>query len=116
MYVRFPFQLDPSHDVAQSGHDDHVRELIEELLFVSYGERVNRPDFGCPLMERVFASETDEIAATTQTMVQTALQKWLGSLIQVLGVDVRYQGDEMVVTVSYRDLKTQKPAQARFVR
>jgi hypothetical protein len=116
VHIRFPFQLDPSHDVAHSHREDHIQELIEELLFVSPGERVNRPDFGCPLIEQVFAAETDEIAATTETMVRTSLQQWLGSLIQVLGVTVKYQNDQMIVTVSYRDRQTQKPATARFVR
>ena len=116
MFIRFPFQLDPGKDVAKSGSEDHIRQLIEELLFVSPGERVNRPDFGCPLIERVFASETDEVSATTQALVQTSLQKWLGRLITVLGVTVQYQGDQMIVTVSYRDLQTQTASTARFVR
>lgn len=116
MYIQFPFQLDSSQDVAQSSQEAHVQQLIEELLFVSYGERVNLPDFGCPLIERVFASETDEVAATTETMVQTALQKWLGQLIVVLDVTVQYQGDQMIVTVSYVDRQTRKPVQVRFVR
>jgi phage baseplate assembly protein W len=116
MFVRFPFQVDLSHDVALSHHDDHLRELIEELLFVSPGERVNRPAFGCPLIERVFASDTPELAAATQAMVQTSLQQWLGTLIQVLGVNVQLQGDLMVVTVSYQDRQTGRTAAARFTR
>ena len=117
MYIHFPFQIDSSQDVAQSDHDDHVQELLAEILLVSPGERVNRPDFGCPLIERVFAAETDEIAATTRTMVQTSLQTWLGGLILVLGVTVQYRGDQMVVTVSYLDRLTQTAKTAScFVR
>src|SRR4029078_449063 len=116
MFVRFPFQVDDSHDVALCSDEDHLLQLIEELLFVSPGERVNRPGFGCPLMERVFASETGELAATTQAMVQTSLQQWLGNLIQVLAVAVQYQGDQMIVTVSYQDRRTQRTSTARFTR
>lgn len=115
-FVSFPFQVDPSRNVAQSDDPDHVCQLIEELLLVSPGERVNRPDFGCPLIERVFGPETMEVAATTQTMVQTSLRQWLGGLIQVLGVDVAYQGEEMIVTVSYMDKASRKPQQVRVVR
>ncbi|HVR07643.1 MAG TPA: GPW/gp25 family protein [Thermoanaerobaculia bacterium] len=116
MFVRFPFQLDLGRDVAQSPDEPHLRELIEELLFVSPGERVNRPTFGCPLIERVFAPDTAETAAATQVMVQTSLQQWLGALIQVLGVNVQFQDDQMIVTVSYQDRRTRRTAAARFTR
>jgi uncharacterized protein len=116
MFIRFPFHMDLSHDVALSPGEPHLRELIEEVLFVSPGERVNRPAFGCPLMEQVFASETPELVAATQAMVQTSLQQWLGTLIQVQGVNVQIQGDEMTITVSYQDLQTGRTAAARFTR
>lgn len=115
-FIRFPFEVDPSSNVAQSQDPDHVRQLIEELLLVAPGERVNRPDFGCPLIERVFGPESMEVAATTQTMVQTSLRQWLGGLIQVLGVEVTYQGEEMVVTVSYMDKASRKVEQIQVVR
>jgi phage baseplate assembly protein W len=115
-FVRFPFQVDASRNVADSDDPVHVRELIEELLLVSPGERVNRPDFGCPLIERVFGPESMEVEATTQTMVQTSLRQWLGTLIQVLAVDVSYQGEEMIVTVSYVDKASKKAQQVRVVR
>ena len=47
------------------------------------GERVNRPDFGCGLLQLVFAPNSVELAATLQALVQGALQQWLGSLIRV---------------------------------
>jgi phage baseplate assembly protein W len=56
--------------------DDHIRDLIEQVLFTSPGERVNRPDFGSGLMQLVFAPNSDELATATQFMVQGALQQW----------------------------------------
>ena len=43
------------------------------------GERVNRPDFGCGLLQLVFAPNSVELAATLQALVQGALQQWLGT-------------------------------------
>ena len=69
--------------------DDHIRDLIEQVLFTAPGERVNRPNFGSGLLQLVFAPNSDELAAATQFLVQGALQQWLGDLIQVEGVERR---------------------------
>ncbi len=53
------------------------------MLFTAPGERVNRPDFGCGLMQFVFAPNSVELAATLQALVQGALQQWLGNLIRI---------------------------------
>src|SRR5262245_65560415 len=44
MNVDYPFHFDARGRTAQTGEDDHVRDMIEQLLFTSPGERVNRPD------------------------------------------------------------------------
>jgi Bacteriophage baseplate protein W len=40
--VTFPLQFDSRGQTAESTGDAHIRELIEQVLFVSPGERVNR--------------------------------------------------------------------------
>ena len=49
-------------------HDEHVRDLIEQLLFTSPGERVMRPDFGCGLLDLVFAPNSPELASTPRAL------------------------------------------------
>ena len=68
--------------------DDHIRDLIEQVLFTAPGERVNRPTFGSGLMQLVFAPNSDELATATQFLVQGALQQWLGDVVQVEAVAV----------------------------
>jgi len=46
MDIDFPFRFDARGRTAETGADDHIRDLIEEFLFTNPGERVNRPDFG----------------------------------------------------------------------
>ena len=46
MQLDYPFHFDGRERTAETGTDDHVRDMIEQLLFTQPGERVNRPDFG----------------------------------------------------------------------
>ena len=88
MNVDFPFHFDRRGRTAEVDYDAHLRDLIEQVLFTVPGERVNRPDFGCGLLQLVFAPNSDQLAATTQYLVQCSLQYYLGDLIQVDAVEV----------------------------
>lgn len=101
MEIDYPLHLDPRGRTAAADEPDHVRDLIEQVLFTAPGERVNRPDFGTGLLQLVFAPNGDELATATQFLVQGALQKWLGDVIELQGVDVSAQDSALVVTVRY---------------
>ncbi|MFI2257700.1 GPW/gp25 family protein [Streptomyces tubercidicus] len=98
--VAFPFRTDRRGRTAHAGHEDHVRDLIEQLLFTSPGERVMRPDFGCGLLELVFTPNSPELASAVELSVQASLQRWLGDLIEVESLDV--VSEENVVRVYLR--------------
>ncbi len=116
MQVDYPFHFDSRGRTAQSGYDKHIRDLIEQVLFTSPGERVNRPDFGSGLMQLVFRPNSDELTATTQALVQGALQKWLGEVIHVEAVDVRSEETTLYVTVQYVIRRSQQRQVAQFNR
>jgi phage baseplate assembly protein W len=97
----FPFHFDRLGGTAAAADDDHIREMIEQLLFTSPGERVNRPDFGSGLLQLVFAPNSPELAATLQFTVQAALQRWLGDLIDPQAVTVTSQDSTLEVAVEY---------------
>lgn len=104
----FPYRPDSRGRTASAEPDTHIRELIEQLLFTTPGERVNRPDLGTNIRQLVFAPNSDELATATQFMVQGALQHWLGTLIQVESVSVRADQEQLTVQVQYiirRDLE-----------
>ncbi|WP_261398912.1 GPW/gp25 family protein, partial [Streptomyces misionensis] len=42
----------------------HIHDLGEQLLFTGGGERVMRPDFGCGLLDLVFAPTAPELVST----------------------------------------------------
>jgi phage baseplate assembly protein W len=116
MNVDFPFHFDHRGRTATTGDDDHVRDMIEQLLFTNPGERVNRPDFGSGLLQMVFAPSSDELATATQFLVQGALQQWLGDLIQVETVQVESRDAALWVTVQYVIRRTEERQVAQFSR
>ena len=116
MNLDFPFHFDPRGRSAAADDDKHIRDLIEQVLFTAPGERVNRPSFGSGLMQLVFAPNSDALAAATQVTVQGALQQWLGDLVQVEAVDVRFYYAMLHVTVQYFLLQTQQRRVAEFGR
>jgi phage baseplate assembly protein W len=116
MNVDFPFTFDNRGRTAATDDDDHIRDMIEQVLLTSPGERVNRPDFGSGLMQLVFAPNSDELAATTQYLVQGALQQWLGDLIQVDEIQVESEDATLRVTIKYTIRRTQQQQVAQFTR
>jgi phage baseplate assembly protein W len=115
MNLDFPYHFDGSGRTARSGDDHHIRDLIEQVLFTSPGERVNRPEFGSGLMRLVFAPNSDELAAATQFLVQGALQQWLGDLIQVERVEVASEDSRLRVVVEYTVRRTEQRQTAQFI-
>ncbi|OQA42902.1 MAG: Gene 25-like lysozyme [Chloroflexi bacterium ADurb.Bin325] len=114
--IDYPFRFDSSGRTAATDGDEHIRDLIEQVLFTIPGERVNRPTFGANLMQLVFAPNSPELAATTQFLVQGALQEWLGELIQVEAVQVTSEDATLAVVVQYRIRRTQQRQTAVFTR
>jgi hypothetical protein len=116
MQIDFPYGLNHQKRTATTDYDDHIRDLIEQVLFTAPGERVNRPDFGTGLLQLVFAPNSDELATATESMVQGALQQWLKDLIQVEAVHVVSQDSTLRVTVEYRVRRNQESRTAQFSR
>lgn len=116
MQIDYPFHFDSRGRTAAIGEDEHIRDLIEQVLFTSPGERVNRPTFGSGLLQLVFAPNSDVLATATQVAVQGALQQWLGELIQVEAVQVTSIDAVLEVQVQYTVRRNQQRQVAQFRR
>lgn len=101
-HLDFPYHVDATGRTAMTGDADHVRDLIEQVLFTSPGERVMRPEFGSGVMALVFEPNSVQLAATTQLLAQAALQQHLAHLIALEAVTVEPNDANLVVTVAYR--------------
>lgn len=86
--VGFPLAVNSYGRLADPEYEQHVEQMIELVLFTAPGERVNRPDFGCGLLQLLFGPDTEVVASATEYLVRGALQKWLGDVLTVRKVEV----------------------------
>jgi phage baseplate assembly protein W len=110
----YPFRIDARGRTAGATSEQHIRDMIAQVLFTTPGERVNRPDFGCDLRQLVFAPSTSEQAPAIQYLVQGALQQWLGEWIQVEAVQVDSEENVLSVTVQYVVPQTEERRVVQF--
>jgi len=110
----FPYHFSDHGRTATTDRDDHIRDLIQQVLFTAPGERVMRPDFGAGLLSLVFEPNSTTLAAATQMLVQSALQLNLSHLIAVHSVDVRNDDAALRVDVTYSVLLDRTTHSASF--
>ena len=115
-YVAFPYRTDGRGRTHEAAREAWLHGLIEQLLFTLPGERVNRPDFGCGLMQLVFAPNSPELAVTVQALVQASLQQWLGQLLRIDEVAASSEDATLTVAVRYTVLETQQAGAVQFTR
>jgi uncharacterized protein len=116
MNIDFPFHIDGRGRTAATDDQDHIRDMIEQLLFTNPGERVNRPDFGSGLLQLVFEPNSTELAAALQFTLQASLQQVLGDRIQLQAVQVDTLDSTLQVTVQYVIRTDQQVQTAQFSR
>ena len=110
----FPYRFNERGRTAAAGGADHIRDLIEQVLFTSPGERVMRPDFGAGLLALVFEMNSAVLATTASVLVQSALQQHLSHLIAVSNVIVENIDSTLHVQVEYVVLSETAAQLARF--
>lgn len=104
--LAFPYRIDRTGRTSLTEPGREVRELMEQLLFTAPGERVMRPTLGTGAAQLVFTEAGEQLALSTQHLVQGGLQTWLGNRISVDGVDVTTEDSTLTITVRYRDRTT----------
>jgi Bacteriophage baseplate protein W len=112
--LAFPYRIDvdggtavlrsplTSHETP--GGDRHLRDLIEQLLFTSPGERVMRPDFGSGLARLVFEPSGEALAVALQAQMQAVILMHLGDRLELDDLAVEADGGSLRITVAYRPL------------
>jgi phage baseplate assembly protein W len=115
MNLAYPYQFDSRGHTAETADDKHLRDLIEQVLFVTPGERVMRPEFGSNVAQLVFAPNSPELAGASQMLIHGALQRWLGDLIAIEGVNVEASDASLSITVQYRPLRSDETVVQTFV-
>ena len=101
MNPAFPLQFNADGRTALAGDDDHIRQMIELLLFTAPGERVNHPEFGAGLLRLIFAPNSPELATALQFQAKASLQRWLGDVIDLKELEAISEDSTLRVLVSY---------------
>ena len=114
MQYSYPFRIDGLGHTSTVNEEQHIKQMIEQVLFTSLGERVNRPDFGSNINHLVFSPNSPEVASATQLLVQGALQKWLGDFVLVELVQVNSRESTVEVIVQYRIKKDGRQRTVKF--
>ena len=116
VWLDYAFHVDATGRTGMTGEDARIRDMIEQILFTSPGERVMRPDFGCGLKQLVFMPASDALAASTQQLVQGSLMRWLDGIIAVEGVTAEIGDGSIEITVAWRRLDSGERQEGRFMR
>ncbi len=116
MNIAFPFSLDSRGRSALAGDEDHILQMIEQLIFTAPVERVNRPDFGSGLMQLVFAPNSPELAATVQFTLQAAIQHWLGDVVDIQSLVADATDSALTVQLKYLIRRTNQQQTATLIR
>jgi phage baseplate assembly protein W len=114
--IDYPFGFDSRGRTSQTDTNDHIRDMLEQLLFTNPGERVNRPDFGSGIQQLIFAPTSPEVAAALQFTLKAAIQRWLGDLIEVQALEVTSEDSTLSIFISYVVRRTNEPQEAQLVR
>jgi phage baseplate assembly protein W len=117
----FPFHIDAaSGQAAQASYQDHVDQMIRQVLLTDLGERVCLPTFGAGLRRLIFAPLTAQLQSSAQMAVTQALNTWLSGQITVQQVTVDTPVSDpdlapgtIMITVSYVLIETQSVRQTQ---
>lgn len=115
MNIKFPYHFNSLLQTEKADQDEHIRDMIEQVLFTNPGERVNRPDFGCGLLHLVFEPLGSELVATSQFLIQSSLMQWMGDLIEIKEVSVMGIDSTLRIRVIYLNKETQQVRTDTFV-
>jgi phage baseplate assembly protein W len=121
MNIDFPFHFDGRGRTARTGDDEagyshHIRDMLEQLIFTNAGERLNRPDFGSGILQLIFAPNSPELAAALQFTLQSAIQRWLGDVVEVQALEAQSVDSTLAIDVKYKVRRTQQVETVRYVR
>jgi len=117
----FPFRINAaSGQAARASYQDHVDQMIRQILLTDPGERVCLPDFGAGIRRLLFAPITAQLQATATMMITSALNTWLANQITVSSVTVQTPASTpgvpegtILINIAYVLTETQSPRETQ---
>lgn len=113
--LALPFGPAPTGRAAsvEDGGDQHVRQMLEQVVLTIPGERVMRPGFGSPVTQMLFAPADAAIAHALQASLTAAIGLYLGDLLDLTDLAVTFDDPsaalEIEITYQVRRSRTMAP-------
>lgn len=101
--------LSPRGGADMIQDDDSVRQAILLLLSTIPGERVMRPEYGCPLNRLIFSPNDDTTAGLAIHYIRRAIEDW-EPRVEIVHLDARCNPEEserLDIFLEYRVRATQ---------
>jgi phage baseplate assembly protein W len=119
----FPFRIDAaSGQAARASYQDHVDQMIRQILLTDPGERVCLPTFGAGLRRLLFSPLTAQLQASATLIITQSLTAWLANQITVQNVTVATPASTagvppgtILITISYVLIETQSVRQTQVL-
>jgi phage baseplate assembly protein W len=119
----FPFRIDAaSGQAARASYQDHVDQMIRQILLTDPGERVCLPTFGAGLRRLLFSPLTAQLQASATLIITQSLTAWLANQITVQNVTVATPASTagvppgtILITISYVLIETQSIRQTQVM-
>ena len=96
-----PLRIGADGRTAGTAYANHVRDMIETLLFTQQGERLMRPDMGSGLLQYPHSPNSPELAAALQLTARSSLERWLGDVIEIQSLAVEAEDATLTVTLTW---------------
>ena len=100
-HLDFPFGIGEDRRIRTTDASDHIKDEIITVLLTSPGERVNQPEFGCGLKERVFSPNDEILSTLVDLKISQALDRWLGDKIVTDEVNVQSIDESLLIEIVY---------------
>ena len=100
-YNHYPLHVNNKGRTHITTNENHIKQLIEQILFTIPGERVNRPTFGGGVHRLLFAPLNEDLVTTTRSILQSSLTEYLSGLIIVEDLDVSFDESKLIIDIIY---------------
>lgn len=109
-------QFSPDGRVDTVAGRDSIRQAVLLLLSTRPGERVMRPEYGCPLHRLMFAKNNATTAGLAIHYVRRAIERW-EPRVEIMTLDAHQHSQRpevLEIFLSYRVRSTQNRDQLTF--
>ncbi len=104
-YISFPFG-GTTEGAATCRRREHIRQLIEQVLFTNPEERVFRPEFGAGVRRMVFEGNRESLWELARQRLTSSLSEVLQGEVDPASLQVEAKdegdGDTLHIRIAYR--------------